>query len=152
MQARESGNESLQVLTAVVASESGTSGIGVATVGGPSTTITHLREQAVGSVDQLYLHAILRALQLGHRLGAENVSVLCPHDTAVKLVNREISMEPGSNLGPACVRIRALMHTFRQSDVVLVTKSRVEPARRLAASAAGVPVRGGEPQNGLFAR
>lgn len=135
MQASRLQTRSVQICVAVHRPEAGPAGIGVAAAGSPRDQLSGIREQAVGEPDVLFLRAILRALQLGRRLKAENVSILCPDQRAVRIVNREETLEPGSPLAPLYIRIKAQMYSFRDAEVLAVPQSRVEAARRLAMAA-----------------
>ena len=141
MQHARHTQKSLQILTAISPGHGGVSGIGVAASGLGGATLGTIREEARGGSDELYLRAILRALELGRRLHAENVSILCPDEATVALANGEARLEPGSPLTPTYIRVRALMHSYRFSEVRLAARSRVEQARRLAVSAGRMPVR-----------
>ncbi len=151
MRAHRLQTESVQILTAVFLPKAGPAGIGVAAADMPATTISTIYEQAFGSAEYLHFRAILRALQLGRELRAERISVLCPDEDTVKLINRETPMESGSRLVPLYMRIRALMHTYRLAEVRAVPRSRVKPAQRLAAAASRMPVRKKDLQRDLFA-
>ena len=150
MQADRLHTESVQILTAVFLPKAGPAGIGVAAAGMPATTISSVYEQAFGSAEYLHFRAILRALQLGRELRAERISVLCPDEEIVKLINRETPMESGSGLVPLYMRIRALMHTYRLAEVRAVPRSKVAPAQRLAAAASRMPARKKDLQRDLF--
>lgn len=145
--------KSVQVMTAVARPETGPAGIGVMAANTPAEAFGNIYEQALGNTDALHLRAVLRALQLGKQLHARNISILCPDEYVVKLVNRELSLEPGSPLAVPYIKIRALMHTYKLAEVLAVPRSRVEPARRLAIEAARMrtPVQGKQVQRSLFA-
>lgn len=150
MQTGRSQTRSVQILSAVYHPESGPAGVGAIVADAPTTSFSSVHEQVFGSADQLYLRSVLRALQLGKKLHADNVSILCPDETTVKLINREIPLELGSPLAPLYIKSRAMMHTYRFAEVRIVPRSRVEPARRLAIAASRMPVRRTEPQRTLF--
>ena len=151
MRAERLRTDCVQVMTAVTRPETGPAGIGVLAADAPSTMIGSIHEQALGSMDDLYFRAVLRALQLGKQIRASNISVLCPDERIVKLINREVQIEPGSPLVLQYMRVRALMHTYKLAEVVSVPRSRVEPARRLAVAASRMPARKPELQRSLFA-
>jgi hypothetical protein len=69
----------------------------------------------------------------------------------VKLVNREIALEPGGPLALLYIRIRALIYTYDRAEIRAVSRSRVRAARRLAVEASRMPVRSSNPQRELFA-
>lgn len=143
--------KTVQMVTAVHRPESGPGGIGVVVAGASTTSFGSVYEQAVGSPLYLEFRAILRALQLGKRLKAEEISILCSDDQAVKIINRELPIEPASGLVPMFMKIRALMHTYQVAEVRCVPRSRVEPARRLAITASRMPQDKSELQGKLFA-
>jgi len=151
MQADGLQTKSVQIATAVFQPKAGPAGIGVVAANAPATEIGSIHEQAFGSSEYLHFLAVLRALQLGKQIRAGNISILCPDERVVKVVNREAPLEPGSPLAPLYMRIRALMHTYRLADVRAAPRSRVEAARRLAAAASRTPARKIEPQGKLFA-
>ena len=151
MRAGRVQTKSVQILTAVFRPPDGPAGIGVMVANAQGTVPSSLREQAVGSPEYLHLRAVLRALQLGRKLRAGNVSILCPDEYAVKLITRESPVEEGSRLVPLYMRIRALMHTFRLVEILAVSRSRVEPARRLAIAASRGPAPRQDLQRSLFA-
>jgi len=127
--------KSIQILTAVVSAKSGISGIGVVAPTVSSDRIRSIHEQDSGSSDYLHFKAVLRALQLGKILNSRNISVLCPDEKTVRVVNREEPLELGSPLVPLYIKIRALIYTYGTAEVLAVPKSRIGPARRLAVSA-----------------
>jgi len=151
MQADGLQTKSVQIATAVFHPKAGPAGIGVIAANAPATDISSIHEQALGSPEYLHFLAVLRALQLGKQIRAGNISILCPDERIVKLINRETPLEPGSPLAPLYMRIRALMHTYRLAEVRAVPRSRVEAARKLAAAASRMPARKTEPQGKLFA-
>ena len=141
----------LRIMTDVFVADEGPSGIGVAAANAPATSISALYEQSFGEPEQLYLQSVLRALQLGKDLSADKICVLCPDERTVRIVNREISLKPGSPLAPLYMRIRAQMYTYRQAEVRAVARTRVRQARGLALTASRMPVRPANPQYEMFA-
>ena len=141
----------VQILTAVHIPGVGPAGIGVTTANAPANAVSRIFDQSFGSGEYLYLRAVLRALQLGKSLHIRNISILCPEDNVVRIVNREAPLEPGSPLVPIYMKIRALIHTFKMAEVRAVPRSRVKPARRLAVAASRIPSQRPEPQRSLFA-
>jgi len=150
MRAERLRTKSVQILTAVSNPESGPAGIGVVAANAPATVAGSIYEQALGSTEELYLRAVLRALQLGKQLHASSVSILCPDEYAVKLVNREAPIEPGSPLALLYMKARALMYTYQLAEVLAVPRSRVESAHRLAVAATRMPAAKKDPQRTLF--
>lgn len=122
-------------MTAVVQMASGHAGIGVVAPIASPNTISSIREQAAGTRDYLYFKAVLRALQLGKHMNARNVSVLCPDEKTVDIVTRKVPLELGSPLAPLYIKIRALVYTFANAEIMVVPITRVEPAARLALAA-----------------
>ena len=151
MRAEKLQTKSVQVMTAVARPETGPAGIGVVAINAPTEALSNIYEQALGNADDLQLRAVLRALQLGKQLHASNISILCPDEYVVKLVNREVALEPGSPLAVPYIKVRALMHTYQLAEVLAVPRSRVEPARRLAIEASRMPVHTKQIQKSLFA-
>ena len=150
MQADRLQTKSVQIATAVFRPQAGPAGIGVVAANASATDIGSIHEQAFGSSEYLHFLAILRALQLGKQVHAGSISILCPDERVVKVVNREAPLEPGSPLAPLYMRIRALMHTYPPAEVRAAPRSRVAAARRLAAAASRMPTRKIEPQRKLF--
>lgn len=136
------------ILTAAFNPESGPAGIGAVAEGVSPEAVGSICEQAAGSSDYLHFRAILRALQLAKHLRAVEVRVLCPDERVVKMVNRELPLEPGSYLAPVYMRTRALMYTVPRVEVTSASKFRIAPARRLAIAASRV--RRKERQKDLF--
>ena len=151
MRAEKLQTKSVQVLTAVSDSETGPAGIGVVAANTPATTLGRIYEQALGDPDDLYFRAVLRALQLGKQLHASNISILCPDEYVVKLINREVPLEAGNRLTVPYMKVRAMMHTYKLAEVLAVPRSRVESAHRLAIAASKMQIRRPEPQGNLFA-
>jgi len=150
MRAQRLRTKCVQIATAVFQPKVGPAGIGVVAAHAPATNVSSIHEQVFGGSDYLHLRAVLRALQLGKEIRARNISILCPDERVVKLVNREIPLEPGSPLAPLYMRIRALMYTYRLAEVRAAPRSRVQAARKLAAAASRMPARKVEPQRKLF--
>ncbi len=151
MQTNRRTTKPLRVLTDAFIADDGPSGVGAVAVNAPSAYISSVFEQRMGPPEELYLRAILYGLQIGKELGACNISVLCPDETAVKIANRELALEHGSPLAPLYMRIRALIYTYAQAEVRAVPRSRVKHARSLALSASRMPIRRANPQYELFA-
>ncbi|MCX6376064.1 MAG: reverse transcriptase-like protein [Armatimonadetes bacterium] len=145
------GNNPIRVLTSAYFSDEGPSGIGVLAVNAPVTSVGSVCEQTFGGEDELHFRSILRALQLGKELGAKDILILSPSDKIVKLVNREIALEPGGPLALLYIRIRALIYTYDRAEIRAVSRSRVRAARKLATQASRMPVRSSNPQRELFA-
>jgi len=141
----------IRILTGACFADSGPSGIGVVAVNAPATSVGSVCEQTFGDEDELHFRSILRALQLGKDLGVGSILVLSPSDKIVKLVNREIALEPGGPLALLYIRIRALIYTYHRVEVRAVSKSRVRAARKLAVQASRAPVRSAQAQGELFA-
>ena len=141
----------MRILTDVFIPDEGPSGIGIVATNAPSTSVGGIYQQAVGDPEELRLRSVLRALQFGKDLNAERICILCPDEVTVKLVNREMPLEPGSPLALLYIKIRALIYTYSQAEVRAVPRARVRPARRLAIAASRMPVRSSNPQRELFA-
>ncbi|GEM_PF-2782038 len=140
MQADRSQTRSLKIQTAVCRPERGPGGIGVAVAGVGPTVAGRIYEQAYGAEDELMYRAVLRALELGKRLGVESVSVLCPNDTIARQINRAIPVPQQGRLPMLYVKVKALMYTFRHAEVVSVPDGKVRAAHKLALAASRIPV------------
>jgi len=150
MQADKVQTKSVQILTAVFRPQTGPAGIAAVVANAPATAIGSIHEQAFGSAERLHFRAVLRALQLGRNLHARDISVLCPDEEVVKLINREAALEPGSSLTPLYVKVRALIYTYRLAEVRAVPRKRVVPAYRLAVAASRMSGWKKSPQKSLF--
>ena len=142
--------KSLKILTAVYHAKVGPSGIGVIAANAPILAAGCLCEQSLGSKDDLYFRSILRALEIGQRFRSENLVILCPDETTVRLVNRERGLPAGNPQIPLYVRIRALMYTFQSVEILSAARSTVGSAYRLAIEASRLPVRADKVQGSLF--
>lgn len=151
MQAERSQTKVLQIQTAVCRPDSGPGGIGVAVPGVGPTVAGHIYEQAYGSREELLYRAVHRALELGKRLGADQVSVLCPDESVVRQINRETPVPQDGRLPLLYMRLKALMYTFRHAEVSAAPEGRVRAAQRLALAASRIPAKAGKKARTLFA-
>lgn len=141
MQAEESQTNPIQILTAAYRTDSGPGGIGLVVRNAAPTAVGQVYEQSYGSIEELQFRAVLRALQLGKKLRANRICVLCPDESVVKQVNREVPVAAEGTLPLLYMQIKALVYTYRQAEVIAVSKSKVRAARRLAVAASKIPVR-----------
>ena len=150
MQAGGSQTRSVQFLTAAVSPETGPGGIGVVALNVCPTEPAGVYEQAIGTSEELLYTAVLRALQLGKRLGASEVTVFCPDEMVVKQINRELRIVTGGRLALLYIKVKALMYRFESARVVTASRSKVSAARKLALAASRIPVPKKESPRTLF--
>jgi hypothetical protein len=138
-------------MTAVFQPKSGPAGIGVLAPDVEVSQMGSLYEEASGlSSEELSFFGVQRALELARSLESMRVIVLLADEKAVRLINRETPILPGSLLALYYIKIRALMYTFKSAQIVAVPRGRVRPAIKLAAAHGRISERRTAIQKTLF--
>jgi ribonuclease HI len=132
--------KTLVIETAVCRPDSGPGGVGVVARDVHPTVAGRICEQAYGSIEELTYRAVLRALDLGKRLGLERVSILCPNETIARQINRELPVPQESRIPMLYVRVKALMYTYKRAEIIAAPEGRVRAARKLAMAGSRIPV------------
>lgn len=140
MRADRLKTETLMMETAVCRPDSGPGGIGVVARNVHPTVAGRICEQAYGSVEELTYRAVFRALDLGKRLRLEQVSILCPNETVARQINRELPVPQEGRIPLLYVRVKALMYTYKQAEIIAAPLGRVRAARKLALAGSRIPV------------
>ncbi len=139
MQADRSRSKPLRIEAAVCSQDTGPGGLGVVVRDAGPTVAGRLYEQAYGTREELLYRAVFRALELGKRLGADHVRVLCPDEEITRQINRETPVPQIGRLPILYIKVKTLMYTFGSAEVAAAPDGRVRSAHKLAVAASKIP-------------
>lgn len=140
MQADRLQTKNLMIETAACRPDSGPGGIGVVARNVHPTVAGRICEQAYGDAEELTYRAVYRALDLGKRLRLDEVSILCPNETIVKQINRELPVPQQGRIPLLYVRVKSLMYTYKHAEIIAAPEGRVRAARKLAVAGSRIPI------------